>query len=74
MFILQGNRTNFSHNREAEVIHGSKETEEDVHNSEVDSSVSSKFYRFDYQGTSQVTDTTSLNSAQASEYEDAESG
>ncbi|XP_022893605.1 calmodulin-binding transcription activator 3-like isoform X3 [Olea europaea var. sylvestris] len=70
---VKGNRTNFSRNREAEVIHGGKETEEDVHNSEVDSSVSSKFYRFDYQGTSQVTDTTSLNSAQASEYEDAES-
>ncbi|CAI9767012.1 unnamed protein product [Fraxinus pennsylvanica] len=70
---VKGNRTNFNRNREAEVIRGSQETEEDIPNSEVDSPESSKFYRCDYRGTSQVTDTTSLNSAQASEYEDAES-
>ncbi|KAL2531409.1 Calmodulin-binding transcription activator 3 [Abeliophyllum distichum] len=70
---VKGNRTNFSRVREAEVIPGSQETEEDIPNSEVDSSVSSKFHPYDYRGTSQVTDTTSLNSAQASEYEDAES-
>lgn len=75
VFLLQGNRTNFSRIREPQqVTPDLQETDEDVHSSEVDSSASTKFYPNDYQVNSQVTDTTSLSSAQASEYEDAESG
>lgn len=40
-------------------------------NSDADSSPSSKFQQY---GPSQTTDTTSLNSTQASDYADAESG
>uniref|UniRef100_A0A2N9IUD1 IPT/TIG domain-containing protein n=1 Tax=Fagus sylvatica TaxID=28930 RepID=A0A2N9IUD1_FAGSY len=64
-----GNRTHFNRIKETEeVVPYSQEIES---NSEIDSSVSS--YPNNYQVTSQTTDTTSLNSAQASEYEDAES-
>ncbi|XP_049364623.1 calmodulin-binding transcription activator 3-like isoform X2 [Solanum verrucosum] len=71
---VKGNRTNFSRIREPQqVTPDLQETDEDVHSSEVDSSASTKFYPNDYQVNSQVTDTTSLSSAQASEYEDAES-
>ncbi|XP_059308105.1 calmodulin-binding transcription activator 1-like isoform X1 [Lycium ferocissimum] len=71
---VKGNRTNFSRIREPQqVTPGFQETDEDAHSSEVDSSASTKFYPNDYQVNSQVTDTTSLSSAQASEYEDAES-
>ncbi|KAI8032144.1 Calmodulin-binding transcription activator 3 [Camellia lanceoleosa] len=72
---VKGNRANFSRIKEAEeTIPNSQESEEIVPNSEVDSSVSSTFNPYNYQVTSHATDTASLNSAQASEYEDAESG
>ncbi|XP_009763882.1 calmodulin-binding transcription activator 3-like isoform X1 [Nicotiana sylvestris] len=71
---VKGNRTNFSRTREPqEATPRFQETDEDVHSSEVDSSASTKFYPNGYQVNSQVTDATSLSSAQASEYEDAES-
>lgn len=50
-----------------------QENEETTPNSEVEASQSSSFHPNSYQLPSQTTD-TSLNSAQASEYEDAESG
>lgn len=71
---LQANRTNFNHIRESEVIPGSQEPRENLPNSEVGSFVSSEFQPYSYEGTSQVTDSASLNSAHASEFEDAESG
>jgi hypothetical protein len=40
----------------------------------MDTSVSSRFHPNGYQVPTRTTDTTSMNSAQASEYEDAESG
>lgn len=64
--LNQGNRTSFNRIRE-------NEDAETAPNSEIDSSFSSSFPPNSYQ-ISQTTDTTSLNSAQASEYEDAESG
>ncbi|KAA8530853.1 hypothetical protein F0562_005523 [Nyssa sinensis] len=71
---VKGNRTNFNRIKEIEeTIPNSQETEENLLNSEVDSSVSSKYHPYNYRVASQTTDTTSLNSAQASEYEDAES-
>ncbi|KAL2521544.1 Calmodulin-binding transcription activator 3 [Forsythia ovata] len=70
---VKGNRTNFNRIRESEVIPDSQRTREDAHNSEVDSSLSSEFRPYSHEGTSQVTDSASLNSAQASEFEDAES-
>ena len=59
-----------------------KETEETIpyfqetegNNSEVESSLSSSFHPNNGQIPSQTTDRTSMNSVQASEYEDAESG
>lgn len=51
----------------------SQENEETIPNSEVEGSQSSGFHPNSYQMPSQTAD-TSLNSAQASEYEDAESG
>lgn len=65
--LNQGNRTNFNRIKETEDA-------ETAPNSEIDSSVSSSFPPNNYQMPSQTTDTTSMNSAQASEYEDAESG
>ncbi|KAH7520590.1 hypothetical protein FEM48_Zijuj08G0161200 [Ziziphus jujuba var. spinosa] len=62
---VKGNRTSFNRIRE-------NEDAETAPNSEIDSSFSSSFPPNSYQ-ISQTTDTTSLNSAQASEYEDAES-
>lgn len=63
--LNQGNRTNFNRIKETE--------EADIApSSEIDSSASSSFPANSYQMLSQATDTT--NSAQASEYEDAESG
>lgn len=71
---VKGNRTHFNRIKEVgETIPNSLETEESTPISEVDTSVSSKFHPYNYQVTSQSTDTTSLNSTQASEYEDAES-
>lgn len=75
LLFQQGNRTNYNRIREArEVIPNIQETEDDAPNSEVDSNLTSKVHSYDYQVTSQITDTASLNSVQASEYEDAESG
>ncbi|KAL7192584.1 hypothetical protein ACSBR2_024412 [Camellia fascicularis] len=71
---VKGNRANFNRIKEAEeAIPNSQESEEVIPNSEVDSSVSSTFNPYSYQVTSQAADTMSLNSTQASEYEDAES-
>lgn len=71
----QGNRTNLNRIRETEeAIPYSHETEDLLPNSEIDSSGSCSFHPNNSQVPSQTTDTTSLNSAQASEYEDAESG
>ncbi|KAL3527718.1 hypothetical protein ACH5RR_012374 [Cinchona calisaya] len=71
---VKGNRANFNRIREAgEAIPNIQETEDDVPNSDVNSSSTSKFHSYDYQVTSGFTDTASLNSVQASEYEDAES-
>ncbi|KAL0431939.1 UNVERIFIED_CONTAM: Calmodulin-binding transcription activator 3 [Sesamum radiatum] len=67
---VKGNRTNFNRIRNADVIPDSRQTEESISNSEVDSSA--RFQPYDYQGASQATD-TSLNSTHASEHEDAES-
>ncbi|XP_052195636.1 calmodulin-binding transcription activator 3 isoform X2 [Diospyros lotus] len=71
---VKGNRANFNRVKDVEAaIPNSQESEEFVPYSEVDSSISSKFNPYNYQLTSPNTDTTSLNSTQASEYEDAES-
>ncbi|CAK9163250.1 unnamed protein product [Ilex paraguariensis] len=70
---VKGSRTNFNCvGQVEEAIPDSHEPKDALH-SEVDSSVSSKFDPYNYQVTSQITDTTSLNSGQASELEDAES-
>ncbi|CAI9758229.1 unnamed protein product [Fraxinus pennsylvanica] len=68
---VKGNRTNLS--RIMEVIPDHQKTREDIHNSELDISVSSDYRQYSNKGTSQVTDSASLNSSQASEFEDAES-
>ncbi|KAM3757520.1 hypothetical protein ACB098_02G194700 [Castanea mollissima] len=69
---VKGNRTSCNRIRETEeAVPYSQETEL---NSEIDSSGSTCIHPYNNQITSQNTDTTSLNSsAQASEYEDAES-
>lgn len=69
---VKGNRTNFNRIREGDSIPSSRQNE-DVSNSDVDSSAASRFQSFDYQRASPITDTTSLNSTQASDLEDAES-
>ena len=64
--LNQGNRNHYNRIKETE--------EADIApSSEIDSS-SSSFPPNGYRMPSQTTDTTSLSSAQASEYEDAESG
>lgn len=71
---VKGNRANFNRIRDTEEnFPVSQETEEFAPNSEMDSSMSSNFRPNSCQLPSQTTDTTSLNSVQASEYEDAES-
>lgn len=73
--LEQGNRTNFNRIKETEeAIPYSQEAEDILPNSENDSSVASNFRLNNYQVPSQTTDTTSLNSVQASDYEDTESG
>lgn len=57
-----------------EAIPYSQETEDILPSSEIDSSMASSFPSNSYGVPSQTTDTTSLYSAQASDYEDAESG
>ncbi|KAL6558828.1 hypothetical protein OROMI_019178 [Orobanche minor] len=67
---VKGSRANL--NRIRDGTPNSRQTE-DVCNSDIYSSAASRFQQYDKQGASQVTDTTSLNSTQASEREDAES-
>ena len=70
--LVQGNRKNFNRIKETEeAVPYSQETEP---NSEMDSSVPSCFLLNNYQVTSQRTDTTGLNSAQALDHVDTESG
>ncbi|XP_050205154.1 calmodulin-binding transcription activator 3 isoform X2 [Mercurialis annua] len=71
---VKGNRTNFNRikqNEDATARH--QETEDSLPNSEMDTSVSSNFHHDSNQVPAQTTDTVSMTSAQASEYEDAES-
>ncbi|KAL8478988.1 hypothetical protein ACS0TY_030763 [Phlomoides rotata] len=70
---VKGNRTNFNRTRDPEGTLAGRKNEDNISNSEVDSSTASRFQSYDYQRASPVTDTTSLNSTQASEHEDAES-
>ncbi|XP_062099603.1 calmodulin-binding transcription activator 3 isoform X2 [Humulus lupulus] len=63
---VKGNRTNYNRIKETEEA-------DTAPSSEIDSPASSSIPPNSYQMLSQTTDTTSLNSAQASEYEDAES-
>ncbi|KAJ6397927.1 hypothetical protein OIU77_018860 [Salix suchowensis] len=73
--IYDGTRTNFSRIKGyEEPIPYSQETEDTMPNSEMDTSVSSSFHSNGYQVPTRTTDSTSMNSALASEYEDAESG
>ncbi|KAL3622071.1 hypothetical protein CASFOL_034267 [Castilleja foliolosa] len=69
---VKGSRTNYNRIRDTDGTSNSRQSE-DVSNSDIYSSSASRFQQYDRQGASQVTDTTSLNSTQASEYEDAES-
>ncbi|OMO73091.1 IQ motif, EF-hand binding site [Corchorus olitorius] len=70
---VKGNRTNFNRVKEnEEAIPYSQESEGTIPNSEMESSISSSFHPNNGQIPSQTTD-TSLNSVQASDYEDAES-
>ncbi|KAB1210236.1 Calmodulin-binding transcription activator 3 [Morella rubra] len=71
---VKGNRTNFNRMKETEeAIPYPQETEDILPSSEIDSSMASSFPSNSYGVPSQTTDTTSLYSAQASDYEDAES-
>lgn len=71
---FQGNRTHYNHTRGIEGAIPNSLEDESMPNSDVDSSLSSKFQQYGYNVSSQTTDTRSLNSTQASEYGDAESG
>ncbi|OMO56135.1 IQ motif, EF-hand binding site [Corchorus capsularis] len=71
---VKGNRTNFNRIKEnEEAMTYSQDTEGRIPNSEMESSLSSSFHPNNGQISSQTTDSTSLNSVQASDYEDAES-
>lgn len=71
----QGNRTNYNRIKATEeTTPYAQEIEETIPSSEIEGSMSSSFHPNNYHLPSQTTDTTSLTSAQASEYEDAESG
>ncbi|KAK2655752.1 hypothetical protein Ddye_008804 [Dipteronia dyeriana] len=71
---VKGNRTNYNRTKVTEASTPySQETEETILNSEIEGSQSSSFHPHSYPVPSQTTDTTSMNSAMASEYEDAES-
>ncbi|KAL6554853.1 hypothetical protein OROGR_006111 [Orobanche gracilis] len=70
---VKGSRANLNRIRDVHGTPNSRQSE-DVCNSDMYSSVASRFQQYDKQGASQVTDTTSLNSTQASERGDAESG
>ncbi|XVF17258.1 hypothetical protein REPUB_Repub10bG0104400 [Reevesia pubescens] len=72
--ICQGNRTNFNRIKETEeTIPYSQETEGIIRNSDVESSMSSNFHPNNGPIPSQTMDSVSMNSVQASDYEDAES-
>ncbi|KAF2284041.1 hypothetical protein GH714_018437 [Hevea brasiliensis] len=72
--VKQGNKANFNHVKEhEEAIPYPHEIEDTIPHSEMETSVSSNFHHDNYQVPAQTTDTISMNSAQASEYEDAES-
>ncbi|KAL8132704.1 hypothetical protein AgCh_008252 [Apium graveolens] len=70
---VKGNRTHYNRTRGNEGAISNSVEEESMPNSDVDSSLSSKFQQYGNGVPSQTTDTTSLNSTQASEYADAES-
>ncbi|RAL53070.1 hypothetical protein DM860_016305 [Cuscuta australis] len=70
---VKGSRMNFNRTREPQLAIPAFPEGEDVNSSEGGSTVSSKFHQYDYQVASHCTDTASLTSAQASEYEEAES-
>ncbi|XP_031264717.1 calmodulin-binding transcription activator 3-like [Pistacia vera] len=71
---VKGNRTNYNRIKVTEeTTPYSQEIEETIPSSEIEGSMSSSFHPNNYHLPSQTTDTTSLTSAQASEYEDAES-
>ncbi|XP_044479128.1 calmodulin-binding transcription activator 3-like [Mangifera indica] len=70
---VKGNRTNYNRSKVAGETPYSQDIEETIPSSEIEGSMSSSFHPNNYLLPSQTTDTTSLTSAQASEYEDAES-
>ncbi|KAG9151641.1 hypothetical protein Leryth_001942 [Lithospermum erythrorhizon] len=70
---VKGSRTNYNRIKDVGEAVSSFPENKDVEYSEVVTSSSSKIMSHDYQGNSQITDTASLSSAQASEFEDAES-
>ncbi|KAK1404188.1 Calmodulin-binding transcription activator 3 [Heracleum sosnowskyi] len=70
---VKGNRTHYNRTMGTEGAIPNSVEEESTPNSDVDSSLSSKFQQYSNNVPSQTTDTTSLNSTQASEYADAES-
>ncbi|CAA0823597.1 Calmodulin-binding transcription activator 3 [Striga hermonthica] len=69
---VKGSRANYNRFRDADVTPNSGQNP-DVSNSTMYGSEASRSRQYDHQGASQVTDTTSHNSTQASEREDAES-
>ncbi|CAM8934064.1 unnamed protein product [Rhodiola kirilowii] len=71
---VKGNRTNISRTREnVEASHSTHEAGNNLSESEMSNSVSSSMQRSTYQNPSPTTDSTSLSSMHASQYEDAES-
>ncbi|GER51063.1 calmodulin-binding transcription activator 1 [Striga asiatica] len=72
LLVCNGSRANYNRFRDADVTPNSGQNQ-DVSNSNMYGSEASRFRQYDHQGASQVTDTTSHNSTQASEREDAES-
>ncbi|XP_048232625.1 calmodulin-binding transcription activator 3 isoform X2 [Ricinus communis] len=71
---VKGNRTNFNRIKQYEdSTPYPQEIEDTLPHSEMDTSASSNFHHDSNQVPAQTTDTVSMSSAQASEYEDAES-
>ena len=71
----QGIRANFKCVKDnGETLPHAQETDDIMPKTEMDTSFSSGIHPNSYQVPSQTMDTTSMNSAQASEYEEAESG
>ncbi|KAJ0080909.1 hypothetical protein Patl1_12392 [Pistacia atlantica] len=72
--LLDGNRTSYNCIKATEeTTPYSQEIEKTIPSSEIEGSMSSSFYPNNYHLPSQTTETTSLTSAQASEFENAES-